>query len=537
LVTGNVGIGTSSPSYKLSVSGTFNVTGSSYLDSAVTTYVPHTGVMGFGNATTIAKIKWGSYGRLQHTSFTNIPFLSFNAELYESDYIGSGTGTSTNFNKFRPDYALGSYGIISSINGGVAFNVGDWNSNTTLDLGVLSDHSSYAGGVFSNKNWYFSNNVGIGTASPSAKLQVEAGEVRITSAGAINTHLNYQNGGDNYISHGNAGATYFRNSSATLMTILGSGNVGIGTNSPSTRLHLYNTSGDVELRLSADGSSDPMIRLTGENNGTGEGFRLWYDNSVGDTYFDSVWSSGTATNPAIRFRTQTDTTAINAMTITHNGNVGIGTTSPSTKLHVEGTGFFTSTLTSGSAATNATRIALGSNGDIQEYFATEANPRWRIHRDLVANGKAGIGFNDTSGTIAATGCAVGVTSTAGTLAFYTTNGTSLTERMSIDNTGNVSIKQTPGKYTIDTTGGQTSIANNGTVDFPNASGLLIVNNHNNGGVTIYLCGGGNTTAVSSVIGQVGTLAYNSGVAGYTWTNNYGSTATFGFFFIRTRPTA
>jgi hypothetical protein len=292
--------------------------------------------MGFGNATTIAKIKWGSYGRLQHTSFTNIPFLSFNAELYESDYIGSGTGTSTNFNKFRPDYALGSYGIISSINGGVAFNVGDWNSNTTLDLGVLSDHSSYAGGVFSNKNWYFSNNVGIGTASPSAKLQVEAGEVRITSAGAINTHLNYQNGGDNYISHGNAGATYFRNSSATLMTILGSGNVGIGTNSPSTRLHLYNTSGDVELRLSADGSSDPMIRLTGENNGTGEGFRLWYDNSVGDTYFDSVWSSGTATNPAIRFRTQTDTTAINAMTITHNGNVGIGSLNPGSKLRVEG---------------------------------------------------------------------------------------------------------------------------------------------------------------------------------------------------------
>jgi phosphoribosylformylglycinamidine cyclo-ligase len=33
-------------------------------------------------------------------------------------------------------------------------------------------------------------------------------------------------------------------------------------------------------------------------------------------------------------------------------------------------------------------------------------------------------------------------------------------------------------------------------------------------------------------------AYNSGIGGYTWTNNvYGGTATFGFFFVRTRTTA
>ena len=41
-------------------------------------------------------------------------------------------------------------------------------------------------------------------------------------------------------------------------------------------------------------------------------------------------------NPAIRFRTKTAGTAVNAMTINHGGNVGIGTTAPNKKLHVNG---------------------------------------------------------------------------------------------------------------------------------------------------------------------------------------------------------
>jgi len=115
--------------------------------------------------------------------------------------------------------------------------------------------------------------------------------------------------------------------------------------------------------------------------------------------------------------------------------------------------------------------------------------------------------------------------------------TAATERARIDSTGNFSITQAPGKYTVDTSGGATSIANGGTVDFPNASGMLVVNNWLNGAVTIYLCGGGNTATIGSVIGTTGSFAFNSGVNGYRWTNNYGSTGTFGFFFVRTRSNA
>ncbi|NQV09249.1 hypothetical protein HQ529_05340, partial [Candidatus Woesearchaeota archaeon] len=65
-----------------------------------------------------------------------------------------------------------------------------------------------------------------------------------------------------------------------------------------------------------------------------EGFRILYDNDVGDTYLDNIWDGGVDTNPAIRFRTKTAGTAVNVMTITHGGNVGIGTTSPSGLFHV-----------------------------------------------------------------------------------------------------------------------------------------------------------------------------------------------------------
>jgi hypothetical protein len=108
------------------------------------------------------------------------------------------------------------------------------------------------------------------------------------------------------------------------------------------------------------------------------------------------------------------------------------------------------------------------------------------------------------------------------------------ERMRIEENGNVRITQTAGRYTVDVTDGATAIANNGTVDFSNASGMLIVNNYNNGNVTIWLCGGTSTLAVASAGGTVGSFAYNAGINGYRWTNNSGSAATFGFFFVRTR---
>ena len=136
------------------------------------------------------------------------------------------------------------------------------------------------------------------------------------------------------------------------------------------------------------------------------------------------------------------------------------------------------------------------------------------------------------------GAVEGTSEAGGDLVFETrADGGSLAERLRIDSSGNFKITQTPGRYTIDTTGGATTIANGATVDFASASGMLVVNNWANGNVTIYICGGGTVTAVANTGINVGSFAYNSGIAGYRWTNNYGSSAVFGFFFVRTRTTA
>ena len=104
--------------------------------------------------------------------------------------------------------------------------------------------------------------------------------------------------------------------------------------------------------------------------------------------------------------------------------------------------------------------------------------------------------------------------------------------------GNVAIQQTPGQYTIDTTGGATTVANGATVDFPSASGMLVVNAWGNGNITIWLCGAGGTTAVASAGGgTLGTFTFVPGINGYRWTNNSGISQTFGFFFVRTRSAA
>ena len=92
-------------------------------------------------------------------------------------------------------------------------------------------------------------------------------------------------------------------------------------------------------------------------------------------------------------------------------------------------------------------------------------------------------------------------------------------------------------YTLDTMNAYQSIANGGFVDFGGMSGMILVNNWLNGGVTLYLVGGGNTAALGSVVNVVGTMHHSAGVGGYRWCNNYGSTANFGFQVFRTRNTA
>lgn len=222
-------------------------------------------------------------------------------------------------------------------------------------------------------------NVGIGTTNPDSKLQVN-GEIRIVSSASYFTHLNYLDGGNNIITSANGGSTLFRGSSnnITSMVIEGGGNVytyyntylaatngkvGINTTSPTSKLHVIETTATgtrIQLGTSSEsalmnsGSTNDLLILnapygvnsaTTSNIGAKWGIKFVGSNEgnqidiVGKTsaiYAVSEDTLGYNRGTSLAFYTNQliDQTYAERMRIYHNGNVGIGITNPLRKLHI-----------------------------------------------------------------------------------------------------------------------------------------------------------------------------------------------------------
>jgi hypothetical protein len=102
------------------------------------------------------------------------------------------------------------------------------------------------------------------------------------------------------------------------------GNIGLRTSTPGAPLHIYGSAtSDVYAGIGSDPVSGPSFNFGygGSSFGRGAGFL----NARPD-------ASATAPNPSLRFLTAN----VERMIVTNTGSVGIGTTSPSSKLHVNG---------------------------------------------------------------------------------------------------------------------------------------------------------------------------------------------------------
>ena len=171
-----------------------------------------------------------------------------------------------------------------------------------------------------------SGNVGIGTSSPNAKLDV-GGQILLAEGNEIGWH----DGTGTQAARIYASATdelrFERGSSALRsMTIDSSGNVGVGETSPDLKFHVKET---INVAYSADNATDDANNLlklenpsTTANAFAGMAFRT---GSGADMYFGAIQQSANAGD--FYFVNQNSPNK-ELMRITSAGNVGIGTSTP-----------------------------------------------------------------------------------------------------------------------------------------------------------------------------------------------------------------
>ncbi len=261
------------------------------------------------------------------------------------------------------------------------------------------------------------NRVGIGTTSPDKALTISASDsqVRLYDADGTNQFASFQSDNGtakitsrNNTSHGTiAFQRYNGTTVAESMRIDSSGNVGIGTTSPEHALSVFKDSNGNRTEIGIDNIDQRLV------------LGAYFESGVAQ--YSTIQSTNNAENSALSLVLQPD-----------GGNVGIGTTSPADKLHVEG------------------NIYLGAS-----------------NRTIYTGGSGNLIFQNNTGS----------------MIFVRSNGSS--ESMRIDSSGNVGIGTTSPNARLDVVGSSqirqqyTGASNGFQIGQFNSSGDASINNQAN----------------------------------------------------------
>jgi hypothetical protein len=404
--SGNIGIGTTNPSSLIHL---HNSNSSGEVKILLTD-----GSTGIGTTSGFSIFKSGSDdGNIWNYSNASIRFGTSNVErmsILSSGNIGIGTTNPSSLIHLHSSNASGEVKIL--------LTDGSTGSNAT------SGFSIFKSGTDEGNIWNYSNasirfgtsntermclissgNIGIGTTNPSSLIHLHntnsLGEVKLlftdgsTGTSASSGFAIFKSGGDDgYIWNYSNTSIRLGTSNAERMCVLSSGNIGFGTNNPSSLLHLHNTnaSGEVKILLT-DGST---------GIGATSGFSI-YKSGDDNGY---IWNYS---NASIRFGTSN----IERLCLSSSGNIGIGTTNPSSILH----------LHSGSSSTEV-KILLTDNGT-----GSSSTSGFSIYK---STGNEGYIWNYSNAS----------------LRFGTNN----TERLTILNNGNIGINNTSPSYLLDVNG-------------------------------------------------------------------------------------
>ena len=388
IVTGKVGIGTTSPSTTLQLTkantevlannpawpaGILEITDTSTYNAGTgATIVFRKKRDSTGNQVTVGAIAGEGVAGDSRLSFWTgtAAYMGTAPKMVIDDSGNVGIGTTSPAAKLDVRGSAGGY---------LKFDTTGSNSTIKSDynLQLYADDTGDNSSPFANMQFFTAGanermrinaagNVGIGVTGPATKLEVSSSltsGIKVTNSGTINGEAGieaYHTGAQTgtayagYITKTGAGGTnvgiYTAASGATnnYGLIVGSGNVGIGTTSPQQLLHISNTSGGFGAEAVLRGSTStgiPKSEIAFKRFTSGDGAEIVLRTSN---------SGGTLQH---------------VMTLATSGNVGIGVANPETsRLLVRGsTNDSTSQIFQAANLAGNTRYAIRPDGDNKWY--------------------------------------------------------------------------------------------------------------------------------------------------------------------------
>tara|TARA_Y100001938_G_scaffold141109_1_gene210381 strand:- start:466 stop:3552 length:3087 start_codon:yes stop_codon:yes gene_type:complete len=260
-------------------------------------------------------------------------------------------------------------------------------------------------------------NVGIGTTSPDFELEV-AGNIGIDDK-------IYHNGDHNTFIAFTGDTQTFRTGGSDRVTINNTG-VGIGTTNPDSPLSVKGATG---LGVGASG-----LRVHRPDSFGQFGF-FDYGQSSSTTYIGSSYTGGNANNYGIiQFRQLSNGGAVkDTMTISSNNNVGIGTTSPDQKLVVNQTSTGKYVIKAEYNGTNLGGFFVDGSGN-NELFLKAASNVEKVKIDTAgashfSGGNVGIGTAGPNDKLEVSGGNIRISHNSPILRFKDTDVTNLEHRV------------------------------------------------------------------------------------------------------------
>ena len=306
--------GTASINYLQSVTGEAKIIGDNYiLLNADTPSQRYSGirVLDSGSA--------GETGSLEYDSISNHWFYESNNEGYASILMAGPKGT-------RGSLGVPTSGslVVAAGNHLYSSNITDLNSKVSIDANTVITGSLTTSGNTSSPKFLLPDGGDIawngGYSSGNPTLSANGDEFRLYAAG---------NGSSNILYLSDTRLGY-------------EGDVGIGTTSPSVKLHVAHDTSEYSTSLT-DTTTKATLHLKTHGG----------DSTI--TSFGGISGGG----GYIQRSNGTGTTSYDILLNPYGGDVGIGTTSPATKLHVAGA-ISGSSLNVSDAATTRTNLGLGT---------------------------------------------------------------------------------------------------------------------------------------------------------------------------------